>query len=160
MNELTKKREKFEELSKGVNLGLGSFFKKLNRVTCPCCGYPTLEARGNYDICELCNWEDDGQDDEDSSKVLGGPNGDYSLDEARQNFQKYGIMYSPDNNTTTAGGDSEETKNLKTELASIFDRMATENKISELWQQALKLEKALDQELIRSIEEYEKSLKP
>lgn len=160
MNELTKKREKFEELSKGVNLGLGSFFKKLNRVTCPCCGYPTLEARGNYDICELCNWEDDGQDDEDSSKVLGGPNGDYSLDEARQNFQKYRIMYSPDNNTTIAGADSEETKNLKTELASIFDRMATENKISELWQQALKLEKALDQELIRSIEEYEKSLKP
>ncbi|MBF7074603.1 hypothetical protein ISG33_14450 [Glaciecola sp. MH2013] len=160
MNELSENRQKLEQVSKGVNLGLGSFFKKLNRVTCPCCGYPTLEARGNYDICELCDWEDDGQDDEDSSKVLGGPNGGYSLDEARKNFNKYRIMYSPDNNTTITGGDSEERVKLKIELASVFDRMISENNTSELWKQALKIEKALDQELTRSIEEYENSFKP
>jgi hypothetical protein len=37
-------------------------------VTCPCCGYPTLRSRDAYDICELCNWEDDGQD-ADSAEV-------------------------------------------------------------------------------------------
>jgi Cysteine-rich CPCC len=156
MNEQAEKRQKLEQLSKEVNLGLGSLFKKLTRVTCPCCGYPTLEERGNYDICELCNWEDDGQDDEDSSKALGGPNGGYSLDEARSNFQKYRIMYSPDNNTTITGSDSEDREKLKIELISIFDSMIFGNNISELWKQAQKIEKALEQELRRSIEEYEK----
>jgi hypothetical protein len=32
-------------------------------VKCPCCGFPTLDERGGNDICELFNWEDDGQDD-------------------------------------------------------------------------------------------------
>ena len=27
---------------------------------CPCCGYKTLDSIGNYDICSLCLWEDDG----------------------------------------------------------------------------------------------------
>ena len=26
---------------------------------CPCCGYATLDARGEYDICAICWWEDD-----------------------------------------------------------------------------------------------------
>jgi len=160
MNDLSAKRRKLEQVSKEINLGLGSFFKKLNRVTCPCCGYPTLEERGNYDICDLCNWEDDGRDDEDSSKSLGGPNGGYSLDEARENFKKYRIMYSPDNNTTITHGDSEEREELKIKLVSIFDRMISGNNISELWKQALKIEKGLEQELARSIREYEKSIKP
>lgn len=158
MNELSDKRQKLEQVSKEINLGLGSLFKTLNRVTCPCCGYPTLEERGNYDICELCNWEDDGQDDEDSSQALGGPNGGYSLDEARDNYKKYRIMYSPDNNTTIIGGDSEEREKLKIKLASIFDSMVSGNNITELWNRALKIEKALDQELTRSIREYEKSI--
>ena len=28
---------------------------------CPCCCYLTLPNRGNYDICPLCEWEDDGK---------------------------------------------------------------------------------------------------
>lgn len=28
---------------------------------CPCCRYLTLTNRGNYDICPLCYWEDDGK---------------------------------------------------------------------------------------------------
>jgi hypothetical protein len=28
--------------------------------TCPCCGYRTLSSKVNYDICGLCNWEDNG----------------------------------------------------------------------------------------------------
>jgi hypothetical protein len=28
---------------------------------CPCCHYLTLTNRGNYDVCPLCYWEDDGK---------------------------------------------------------------------------------------------------
>ena len=65
----------------------------MQREKCPCCGFPTLDERGDYDICELCNWEDDGQDDLYADEVWGGPNGDYSLTEARRNFNKHLIMY-------------------------------------------------------------------
>jgi predicted RNA-binding Zn-ribbon protein involved in translation (DUF1610 family) len=51
--------------------------------TCPCCGHATLSARGSYEICDECGWEDDGQDNHDSASVRGGPNGSMSLDDAR-----------------------------------------------------------------------------
>jgi hypothetical protein len=54
-----------------------------------------LEERGGYEICILCNWEDDGQDDPHADEVWGGPNQDYSLAEARKNFKRYLIMYDP-----------------------------------------------------------------
>jgi len=65
----------------------------MRRETCPCCGYPTLEERGNFEICILCNWEDDGQDDPYADEVWGGPNGDYSLTEARKNYMENHTMY-------------------------------------------------------------------
>lgn len=63
---------------------------------CPCCGYMTLDERGHYDICEVCSWEDDGQDNDDADRIWGGPNRD-SLAKARANFIMYGI------NTPTEG---------------------------------------------------------
>ncbi|WP_040152395.1 MULTISPECIES: CPCC family cysteine-rich protein [Photorhabdus] len=27
--------------------------------TCPCCGKRTIERLGEYEICPICNWEDD-----------------------------------------------------------------------------------------------------
>ncbi len=54
--------------------------------TCPACGYLTLEKRCSWEICSLCNWEDDGQDDFDANKVFGGPNGDFSLTNYRIKF--------------------------------------------------------------------------
>ncbi|MFF4509354.1 CPCC family cysteine-rich protein [Streptomyces sp. NPDC001401] len=57
---------------------------------CPCCGYLTLAERGLYEICPVCFWEDDGQDDHDADRVRGGPNGRLSLTEARQNFHAIG----------------------------------------------------------------------
>jgi hypothetical protein len=62
-------------------------------VVCPCCGYPTLSARGISDICDLCWWQDDGQDDASADDVAGGPNSDYSLTEARQNFAAHQTKY-------------------------------------------------------------------
>lgn len=71
-------------------------FEDAGRPTCPCCGYPTIAERGAFEICSLCAWEDDGQDDAahrppggdavDPDTVAHGPNHDYSLAEARRNF--------------------------------------------------------------------------
>lgn len=58
--------------------------------TCPCCGHPTLDERGGYEICGVCGWEDDGQDDHDSHVVRGGPNGRLSLDAARRQYVQKG----------------------------------------------------------------------
>ena len=54
--------------------------------TCPACGYLTLEERCSWEICLLCFWEDDGQDDFDADKIFGGPNGEYSLTNYRIKF--------------------------------------------------------------------------
>lgn len=52
-------------------------------LTCPCCGFPSIESRGGYEICIVCFWEDDFQDDADADKIKGGPNGSLSLTEGR-----------------------------------------------------------------------------
>ena len=57
---------------------------------CPCCGYLTLEQRGMHDICHVCFWEDDGQDDHDADDVRGMPNYNVSLAKARLNFAEFG----------------------------------------------------------------------
>jgi len=57
--------------------------EKLTLFTCPGCGYPTLNERGGYDICAVCNWEDDRQDNETADEIWGGPNADLSLTENR-----------------------------------------------------------------------------
>jgi Cysteine-rich CPCC len=57
---------------------------------CPCCGYVTLGERGMYEICAVCFWEDDGQDDHGADQVRGGPNRNLSLTRARRNFERIG----------------------------------------------------------------------
>ncbi|WP_456715416.1 CPCC family cysteine-rich protein [Bradyrhizobium sp. USDA 4353] len=57
---------------------------------CPCCRFLTLGERGGFEICPVCYWEDDGQDDHDADLIRGGPNGRLSLTEARQNFGSCG----------------------------------------------------------------------
>ncbi len=63
---------------------------------CPCCGFYTLEERGIFDICRICWWEDDGQDDPRADEVWCGPNQGYSLTAARENFRDHGDMYNTD----------------------------------------------------------------
>ncbi|WP_268249705.1 CPCC family cysteine-rich protein [Streptomyces anandii] len=53
-----------------------------------------------WQICPVCFWEDDGQDDHDADRVRGGPNGRLSLPEARRNFhapvlRMAGVMPAP-----------------------------------------------------------------
>jgi hypothetical protein len=53
---------------------------------CPCCGYRTIENRNESDICMVCWWEDDGQDNKKGAlHSFGGPN-EVSLLQARLNF--------------------------------------------------------------------------
>ncbi|KWS06324.1 hypothetical protein AZ78_3879 [Lysobacter capsici AZ78] len=59
-------------------------------LPCPCCDRKTLGERGGYEICAVCGWEDDGQDDDNADEVLGGPNGALSLTQARVNYRQFG----------------------------------------------------------------------
>jgi len=59
------------------------------RHACPCCGFRTLYQRGADEICPICFWEDDGQDDHDADQRRGGPNL-LSLSEGRFNFKEFG----------------------------------------------------------------------
>ena len=64
---------------------------QLPLYTCPGCGYPTITERGDYEICKVCNWEDDGYDDDRKSifdaflveNKISGPNGRLTLIENR-----------------------------------------------------------------------------
>ncbi|MBT4868047.1 MAG: hypothetical protein HON53_23335 [Planctomycetaceae bacterium] len=62
-------------------------------VACPCCGYATLDERGGWEICDICWWEDDGQDNHNATMVAGGPNANVSLARARLNFITDGIFH-------------------------------------------------------------------
>jgi hypothetical protein len=64
-------------------------WEKEKAYRCPCCRYKTLHGRGQYEICKVCFWEDDGQDDHDASDVRGGPNYELSLTRARENFKDF-----------------------------------------------------------------------
>jgi hypothetical protein len=108
-------------------------FEDAGRVTCPCCGYPTINERTAYEICSLCAWEDDGQDDNPHrpegyhdyfapDDVAGGPNHDYSLTEARENFATNLTSYRP----ADIDFESERsTTAIKREIAKAYDRAVT-----------------------------------
>jgi len=64
-------------------------------VACACCGHATLTERGLNEICPVCFWEDDGQDNEDADSYRGGPNR-VSLREGRVNFLRFGASVEAD----------------------------------------------------------------
>ena len=56
---------------------------------CPVCKKRTLQYRGMYEICLDCGWEDEGFDEEDDDELtIGGPNGDYTIKEYREEYLK------------------------------------------------------------------------
>jgi hypothetical protein len=87
---------------------------------CPCCNYPTLPSWFDYDICYLCWWEDDGQDDDDADRVKGGPNSDYSLTEARTNFNKYLISFRPSDSRFTSHR-NEKIDSIKRDIIKLLE---------------------------------------
>jgi hypothetical protein len=65
-------------------------WKEMKTYRCPCCGFKTLHGRGQDEICGVCFWQDDGQDEHDANEVRGGPNYNLSLTQARLNYKEYG----------------------------------------------------------------------
>ncbi len=67
-----------------------AYNKVVSKYLCPCCGFNTLEFEppGSFDICPVCFWEDDNIQFNDPS-YWGGAN-EMSLNEARENFKKFG----------------------------------------------------------------------
>jgi Cysteine-rich CPCC len=59
------------------------------RYTCPCCGFRTLSrGPGDYDLCPVCFWEDDGMHGDDAASRQG-PNG-MALAEGQRLYRRYG----------------------------------------------------------------------
>ncbi|MFB7333587.1 CPCC family cysteine-rich protein [Streptomyces adustus] len=71
---------------------------------CPCCHLLTLESRCNWEICEECGWEDDGQDDLNADEVWGGPNGSLSLTDARNEYADLVASLGTENHASAAAG--------------------------------------------------------
>lgn len=87
----------------------------LQLEACPCCGLKSISDRGAYEICQVCWWEDDGQDNQDADKFRGGPNHHQSLTTARANFLRCGL-YDPDRMDLTPHAESKE----KYEIGRVF----------------------------------------
>lgn len=60
------------------------------RHSCPCCGFLTRSESdyGTFEICPICNWEDD-YVQANNPNYKGGANQE-SLNEARDNYKKFG----------------------------------------------------------------------
>jgi hypothetical protein len=117
------RRRFFEVYSPVPNAQAGNEKSKEVRYACPCCGYPTLGSLGEFEVCSLCCWEDDGQDDEDADIVRGGPNHSFSLVEARENFERYLVIYPPELDTRIGGPDSEREKEAKRAIIEAYNQM-------------------------------------
>ncbi|GEM_PF-1650224 len=95
-------------------------------IACPCCGYATLDERGGWDICRICWWEDDGQDNHNATAVAGGPNSNISLGRARLNFIQHGIFH-PDRDDLRDDQDSVDgVRRLRTFLYSASEQTLSE----------------------------------
>jgi hypothetical protein len=46
---------------------------------CPCCNAKTLRGRGQFELCPVCYWEDDGMDQSNPR-----------LEQARISYQRFG----------------------------------------------------------------------
>lgn len=126
------RRQLFESFIKDSKLIEKSF-------TCPSCGFPTLTERHSWEICSICNWEDDGQDDANANEIFGGPNGGMSLTESRIEFQKEFDQYLLDENRRLIKDGAHILKSLKMfeeDFEKIVDsKTNNEAKIFEKWAQ-------------------------
>jgi hypothetical protein len=104
------------------------------RAHCPCCLFPTLNENGGFEICVVCWWGDDGQNDQDAGEVRGGPNSRYSLTDARKNFADHGHMYDVDQGIQVVERPSAARRELMDYLRSIgFDpKRADATRLGEL----------------------------
>ena len=58
---------------------------KIELIPCPCCGTPMFTMQESYEICDVCEWEDDPVQNEDPN-YEGGAN-TLSLNQARKEWE-------------------------------------------------------------------------
>lgn len=152
--QLAERRQWFDQFGSQIAPG--------NPYSCPCCGYPTLPSRAGNDICELCDWEDDGQDDSSSDEVRGGPNGQYSLTEARENFKAYGAMYRPEGDPRIIKGDNDAQWAAKQGLIRAFEAIRAGGKEDSrsLSAEIESCRQILRAEAVKKIRRYERNMQP
>lgn len=93
-------------------------------------GYNAVKRTGIV----ICFWEDDGQDTDDAEIIRGGPNHDYSLKEARENFVKYHTMYRP---TDIEHFERKESQmDFKRQLYQMYSKAMKSGNISD-WKEAI-----------------------
>ncbi len=127
------------------------------RFTCPCCGLALLRSRGAGEICDLCNWEDEGLDDPDLH-ATSRANPPYTLAQARQAFRRYGVMYHPADDPRIGGADTPEETQLKQAVVAAFERIGPETgreELAETWRRVDHLLQCLDAELKKKVYAYE-----
>ena len=114
------------------------------RFPCPCCGYPTLEEPASHEICAVCDWQDDGQGDDDADKVFGGPNSDLSLSSARKKFVR------------TTPSPAEMEPRLRRDLFEAYERwkLAPPSERDSILPTVLQLEAALLEDMAMNAGEY------
>jgi hypothetical protein len=84
------------------------------KFACPCCGYKTFidKPEGNYDICEVCFWEDDPIQFANPNYRNGA--NEVSLKEGQKNFLKFGACEKEMiTNVRTPNSDEKRDKNWK-----------------------------------------------
>jgi hypothetical protein len=75
-------------LSRKLEIAVEVKGEKPELITCFCCGYNTLNKRGEYFICNVCYWEDDGNNDLNKYSNVN----KMTLFEAKENFIKIGVI--------------------------------------------------------------------
>ncbi len=66
--------------------------KKFNKtVYCPCCGYITLVFGTTGEMCPICLWECD-QEVDDRLTIPSFLNHGLTLNEAKENFEQFGVI--------------------------------------------------------------------
>lgn len=91
-----------------------------DRYPCPCCGLPTVDEPGIYDICAVCWWEDDGHEGESPFS----PNR-LSLARAKENFRANLSMFAAGQEPEGIA-DTEAQKQRKRALLSTFDLLRSD----------------------------------
>jgi Cysteine-rich CPCC len=81
----------------------------------------TLQAPGKYEICVLCNWEDEGLGEAELDERSGANQG-YTLRDARRNFARRLNMYGEDD---PAARETHETLAAKQHIISALQTLGT-----------------------------------
>jgi hypothetical protein len=102
-------------------------------------------------------WNDDGQDDETSAIVRGGPNQVLSLDDARANFRRYLVKYPPDDRRVPA---EIELIPKKKEIIDEFDIVLNAKSDGEAVEALCRAREAMSALINLRSEVYDRSVEP